>query len=61
MESSKEKNGMISAALCFRNLSAMEDALFVIGRTWTLRIMIALLSRQTRFNELQDVHNRCFS
>jgi DNA-binding HxlR family transcriptional regulator len=31
----------------------MEDALFVIGGKWTLRIMIALLSGHTRFNEMQ--------
>jgi DNA-binding HxlR family transcriptional regulator len=53
MEHSIEKNGVISEAQCSRNLSAMEDALFVIGGKWTLRIMIALLSGQTRFNELQ--------
>jgi DNA-binding HxlR family transcriptional regulator len=53
MEPSKDKKGTISEAQCSRNLSAMEDALFVIGGKWTLRIMIALLSGHTRFNEMQ--------
>ncbi|MDB5272810.1 MAG: putative transcriptional regulator [Chitinophagaceae bacterium] len=42
-----------SEAQCTKRLSATEDALYVIGGKWTLRIMIALLSGQTRFNELQ--------
>jgi len=38
-------------------LSATEDALYVIGGKWTLRVMIAILSGQTRFNELQRILN----
>lgn len=53
MEPLIDKKGAISEAQCTKNLSAMEDALFVIGGKWTLRIMIALLSGHTRFNEMQ--------
>jgi hypothetical protein len=53
MEHLKDKKGALSDAQCTKNLSAMEDALFVIGGKWTLRIMIALLSGHTRFNEMQ--------
>jgi len=42
-----------SGVECNRHMSAIEDALYVIGGKWTLRIIIALLSGQTRFNELQ--------
>ena len=38
---------------CNKHLSATEDALYVIGGKWTLRIMIAVLSGHNRFNELQ--------
>jgi DNA-binding HxlR family transcriptional regulator len=38
---------------CNKHLAATEDALYVLGGKWTLRIMIALLSGHTRFNELQ--------
>ncbi len=53
MAKSKDKNLVFSEVQCDRHLSATEDALYVIGGKWTLRIMIALLSGQTRFNELQ--------
>lgn len=42
-----------SETQCNNHLSATEDALYVIGGKWTMRIIIALLSGQTRFNELQ--------
>lgn len=38
---------------CGKNLDATEDALYVVGGKWTLRVMIALLSGHTRFNDLQ--------
>jgi len=43
----------ISQEQCNKNLSATEDALYVLGGKWTLRVIIALLSGNTRFNELQ--------
>ena len=53
MEELSGKNLEFSGAQCTRHLSATEDALYVIGGKWTLRIMIALLSGQKRFNALQ--------
>ena len=47
------KKAAFSEVQCNRHLSATEDALYVLGGKWTLRIMIALLSGHTRFNELQ--------
>lgn len=47
------KKAAFSEVQCTRHLLATEDALYVIGGKWTLRIIIALLSGQTRFNELQ--------
>jgi DNA-binding HxlR family transcriptional regulator len=47
------KKVAFSETQCSSYLSATEDALYVIGGKWTLRIIIALLSGQTRFNELQ--------
>ncbi|WP_281631557.1 winged helix-turn-helix transcriptional regulator [Flavobacterium luteolum] len=38
---------------CSKNLSAVEDALYVLGGKWKLRIIIALVSGNNRFNELQ--------
>ena len=38
---------------CGSHLSATEDALYVIGGKWTLRIMIAVLGGHHRFNDLQ--------
>lgn len=40
-------------ARCGQHLAATEDALYVIGGKWTLRVVIALLSGHTRFNDLQ--------
>jgi len=47
------KNIAFSELQCNKHLTATEDALYVLGGKWTLRIMIALLSGHTRFNELQ--------
>lgn len=38
---------------CVLRMSSTEDALYVIGGKWTLRVMIALLGGHHRFNELQ--------
>lgn len=38
---------------CARNLASVEDALYVLGGKWKLRIVIALASGYHRFNELQ--------
>lgn len=38
---------------CGKKLAATEDALYVVGGKWTLRVIIALLSGHTRFNDLQ--------
>jgi DNA-binding HxlR family transcriptional regulator len=43
----------LTESQCSLHLSATEDALYVIGGKWTLRIMIAILSGHYRFNELQ--------
>ncbi|GAB3506562.1 winged helix-turn-helix transcriptional regulator [Emticicia fontis] len=47
------KTVAFSELQCGKNLDAAEDALYVVGGKWTLRIMIALLSGHTRFNVLQ--------
>ena len=53
MEELQDKKAAFSHVQCNKHLSATEDALYVLGGKWTLRIMIALLSGHTRFNELQ--------
>jgi DNA-binding HxlR family transcriptional regulator len=53
MDELLDKKVAFSDAQCSKHLSATEDALYVIGGKWTLRVIIALLSGQTRFNELQ--------
>lgn len=47
------KKAAFTVVQCNKHLSATEDALYVVGGKWTLRIMIAVLSGHTRFNELQ--------
>jgi len=47
------KKAAFTELQCGKHLSATEDALYVIGGKWTLRIMIAMLSGRTRFNDLQ--------
>ena len=49
----KDRQVVFSEVQCNKHLLATEDALYVIGGKWTLRVMIALLSGQTRFNVLQ--------
>ena len=38
---------------CIRTFSGIEDALYVIGGKWRLRIIIALFDGACRFNEIQ--------
>lgn len=38
---------------CTPLLSAVDDALFVIGGKWKLRVITALLDNPSRFNEIQ--------
>jgi len=40
---------------CKANLMAIGDALYAIGGKWKLRIIVALLSGNKRFNELQRI------
>jgi len=35
-----------------RNLSAVEDAIYVLGGKWKLRIIVALVSGYHQFNEI---------
>jgi len=43
----------VTRAACSSMLSAVGDALYVIGGKWKLRIIIALSEGSRRFNELQ--------
>lgn len=49
----KKKEINSSEVECAKKLAAVEDALYVLGGKWKLRIVIALISGYTRFNELQ--------
>lgn len=51
------KEEVHSEVQCNKHLAATEDALYVVGGKWTLRIMIALMSGHTRFNDLQRTLN----
>lgn len=53
MEELSDKKVAFSELQCSKHLAATEDALYVVGGKWTLRVMIALLSGHTRFNDLQ--------
>jgi DNA-binding HxlR family transcriptional regulator len=48
-----EQEIIYSDVQCTRNITAIEDALYVIGGKWKIRIIIALLSGHNRFNDLQ--------
>jgi DNA-binding HxlR family transcriptional regulator len=48
-----EQKWMYSEPECLRRLSAVDDAIYVIGGKWKLKIVIAVVSGHTRFNELQ--------
>ena len=47
----EEKN--LSTPECNRRLTAVGDALYVIGGKWKLRVIIALREGHTRFNLIQ--------
>ena len=48
-----ENKARITLPQCTKSIAATEDALYVIGGKWRLRVMIALKSGHTRFNDLQ--------
>ncbi len=47
------KNNVFTCECNRVHLNGVEDALYVLGGKWKLRIIIALTSGYTRFNELQ--------
>ncbi|GET26092.1 helix-turn-helix domain-containing protein [Prolixibacter sp. NT017] len=47
------KEGTYTQPQCTNNLLATEDALYVLGGRWTIRVMIAILGGHTRFNDIQ--------
>src|SRR4030095_16987168 len=49
----KAGNEAPSETQCKATLKAIADALYVIGGTWKLRIIVALSAGNKRFNELQ--------
>ncbi|SEA61273.1 winged helix-turn-helix transcriptional regulator [Pedobacter hartonius] len=48
-----EQKDNISEIECTEKIQAMEDALYVIGGKWKLRVIIALSNGSKRFNEIQ--------
>jgi DNA-binding HxlR family transcriptional regulator len=46
-------NQIQTEAQCKATLNAVADALYVIGGKWKLRIIVALIDGNKRFNELQ--------
>lgn len=48
---------LYSEAQCTKHINGVEDALYVLGGKWKLRIIIALFSGHMRFNELQRTIN----
>jgi DNA-binding HxlR family transcriptional regulator len=44
---------LYSEVECTKHISGVEDAIYVLGGKWKLRIIIALHSGHSRFNELQ--------
>lgn len=58
MEKHVDFEERITAQKCSQNLSSVEDALYVIGGKWKLKIIIALQEHGSiRFNELQRIVN----
>jgi DNA-binding HxlR family transcriptional regulator len=54
MQTGCAKSAKLAEKECTARLSAIEDALYVIGGKWKLKIIIAMRTRGTmRFNELQ--------
>ncbi|MHA4846960.1 winged helix-turn-helix transcriptional regulator [Flavitalea antarctica] len=50
---SKSHEPIVTPEQCTRHLSAVGDAMYVIGGKWKLRIIIALKDGNKRFNDLQ--------
>ena len=48
-----EHKDNISESECAEKIQAMEDALYVIGGKWKLRVIIALSNGSRRFNDIQ--------
>lgn len=48
-----KQKAIFSEVQCTKHIDAVEDAIYVLGGKWKLRIMIALLSGRKRFNDLQ--------
>lgn len=56
MKKSLELEEPITAQRCSESLSSVEDAIYVIGGKWKLKIIIALQENgHIRFNELQRI------
>ena len=51
--SGNDKKLAFTKVECAENLSAVEDAIYVLGGKWKLRIIVALVSGYHRFNEIQ--------
>jgi DNA-binding HxlR family transcriptional regulator len=51
----KTKTEKYSEQQCKAKLGSIADALYVIGGKWKLRIIVALMEGNRRFNELQRV------
>src|ERR671921_1532498 len=49
----KMSKGVTSEAQCKATLNSVADALYVIGGKWKLRIIVALMEGNRRFNEMQ--------
>ncbi|RYF96931.1 MAG: transcriptional regulator [Chitinophagaceae bacterium] len=47
------ENHIHTSTTCNKHLSAVSDALYVIGGKWNLKIIIALSDGPARFNDLQ--------
>jgi len=48
-----ELQDKVAAAKCSGVLGAIDDALYVIGGKWKLRVIVALREGNKRFNEIQ--------
>jgi len=53
MVKTKTKKPAYSDVQCARNLASVDDALYVLGGKWKIKIIIALSNGHSRFNELQ--------
>lgn len=49
----KMNNEVLSETNCRARLNSIADALYVIGGKWKLRLIVALMEGNKRFNELQ--------